>query len=283
MTTPGYVLKLIRARQQLYEIATRHAAFVNSELNFTTSQISDAGKPWVLMTWGSEMVPPPVWGVYLGEMVHNMRSALDQLMWELVGANNEHPGKHTQFPLCETEGKWRDDITDRAPERGDAPTEGVSEVVLRAIKYLQPHSLTHKQRARHPLVVLHRMSNVDKHRTLHVSAVSAGRPDKVELLPRGIVKIVKKRFEPGGRPVHKGAEIGRLQIAWVGNPPSTPTVDVQIRITGAARLDFGEPGEALGVHIRDLRMMLRWCISATRFLRDVGLRHPPDAKVRLIL
>ena len=44
----------------------------------------------------------PMWGVRVGEIVHNFRSALDNVVWELAGCPSVRASK-TQFPIFETE------------------------------------------------------------------------------------------------------------------------------------------------------------------------------------
>jgi hypothetical protein len=50
---------------------------------------------------------PGTWSIIIGEMVHNLRSALDHLVWQLVILEtSEQPvGDRTQFPIFESEEK----------------------------------------------------------------------------------------------------------------------------------------------------------------------------------
>jgi len=43
---------------------------------------------------------PPDFSVIIGDAVHNLRSALDHLAWQLVEAGGGTPGKDTYFPIC---------------------------------------------------------------------------------------------------------------------------------------------------------------------------------------
>jgi hypothetical protein len=40
-----------------------------------------------------------MWGVRVGEFAHDLRSALDNLVWQLVLVNGKEPGDHNQFPI----------------------------------------------------------------------------------------------------------------------------------------------------------------------------------------
>src|SRR5438132_4480841 len=43
-------------------------------------------------------VPPLEWGVVVGDIVHNWRSALDHLAWQLASLSSSPP-KQTEFPI----------------------------------------------------------------------------------------------------------------------------------------------------------------------------------------
>jgi hypothetical protein len=48
--------------------------------------------------------PPANWGVVIGDVVHNARSALDYAVWEITHVR--HRGNRTQMPICDTEEAW---------------------------------------------------------------------------------------------------------------------------------------------------------------------------------
>jgi hypothetical protein len=52
--------------------------------------------------------PPLRLGVILGDMVHNLRSALDHLVWQAVLRNGGRPNRSHQFPICDDEKDWND-------------------------------------------------------------------------------------------------------------------------------------------------------------------------------
>lgn len=76
-------------------------------------------------------VPPPLrWGAIIGDCVHNLRSSLDTLMWQLVLLRRGRPLRRTQFPIFER----------RAAYRARAPTmiDGVSRRDRGTLERLQP-------------------------------------------------------------------------------------------------------------------------------------------------
>src|SRR5437879_6743083 len=83
----------------------------------------------VFRLWVKEE-PPPRLSVLLGDCVHNLRSSLDHIVWQLVLANGRSPGKHAQFP-----------ILDKPPKGIFSPNDirGVSEEARALIESVQPY------------------------------------------------------------------------------------------------------------------------------------------------
>ncbi len=93
-----------------------------------------------------------------GDIVHNMRSSLDHLVWSLANRPGGHFHK-TAFPIIETNNKGERDRFDSQTE-GVTPPEAVTE-----IDALQPYHRGASYQA-HPLWRLHRMDIIDKHRRI---------------------------------------------------------------------------------------------------------------------
>lgn len=69
-------------------------------------QVYDSAKSEIVFT-GRVLHPPPLrLGVIVGDLVHNVRSALDHLVWQLVLANAQQPTRATQFPVCSKREQW---------------------------------------------------------------------------------------------------------------------------------------------------------------------------------
>jgi hypothetical protein len=57
------------------------------------------------------MEPVPArFGLISGDVLQSVRSSLDYLVWELVIANGEKPGKHNAFPIALTVEAYEGDI-----------------------------------------------------------------------------------------------------------------------------------------------------------------------------
>jgi hypothetical protein len=231
----GYSLKLKRSKQQLNAITRRADKFINGNLTFAADHETESGVVWLVLRWKDCTPPPPMWGVHVGEMFHNIRSALDQLMFVLVRDNSNEPGKHTQFPIYNGELEWINNIEQRdVTTRGLPPTEGVSDEILAILKQVQPYHVAHKKRMEETLLPLLRMSNTDKHRTLHVAQVSARKPEKLFFQPPGFAKVTKKRVAPEWQTVEDDAEIARVQYQVIKKPRKDP--EMAVRIQGVSQI-----------------------------------------------
>jgi len=96
------------------------------------------------------------WSLIAGDCVHNARSALDHLVWNLVLQNRSVPNRNNGFPV------ERKPTT--AGHMARSKLRGVHPVIVEAIHGLQPWK--GGAGAGHWLWVLAQLNNVDKHRLL---------------------------------------------------------------------------------------------------------------------
>jgi hypothetical protein len=111
--------------------------------------------------------PEIEWGIIIGDAVHCLRSALDQLV---AGLWTDPTDDRTRFPICRTERKW---IVDAPGMYWSVPAPCVA-VLDRA----QPYHRGDKAHE-HPLAVLNTLWNIDKHQAIPAAALAA-RDIKVE-------------------------------------------------------------------------------------------------------
>jgi hypothetical protein len=108
----------------------------------------------------------PEWSVVIGEILFNLRSALDHLAWQLVLLDGGTPGTQTQFPIRATPFNKKGDLIG-----GDLNPAIKSPKILDALEKCQPYNgdITPSHPIeRNPLWRLHRLNNIDKHRLLLV-------------------------------------------------------------------------------------------------------------------
>jgi len=109
----------------------------------------------------------------LGDFLQNLRSALDYLVWELVLAAKNTPGKDNMFPICST----LDRFNDAAFRRGRLG--GVPDVAKTVIECLQPYNRGDFEKS--ILWVLDDLCNINKHRRVPLTRLDGGiAPDGTE-------------------------------------------------------------------------------------------------------
>jgi hypothetical protein len=114
--------------------------------------------------------PHPELSLLLGDFVHNLRSALDHLVWQLVIANGQVPGKSNQFPVATTEAEWKRCVKELGW------LKGVEAEAVAVIKRLQPYC-GKGTAAKHLLAALNALDISDKHHVLATGALGIVPPD----------------------------------------------------------------------------------------------------------
>jgi len=110
--------------------------------------------------------------IIAGDIFHNLRSALDHLVYQLVLRDGNKPTRWNEFPIYDSEPRFLDNVKfrKRNPERGPLYGIIVDGDAWTIIEAAQPY----KGRDRGLVVlgsrigIIGKLSNVDKHRTLYV-------------------------------------------------------------------------------------------------------------------
>lgn len=102
---------------------------------------------------------PPVaeWALLVGDAVHNARSALDALVWDLAHSDGATPANPTRvaFPITTTAREWKNNVKS---------LETVPEGPLERIRLAQPWVASSDNIHGDWLKILSRLDNDDKHR-----------------------------------------------------------------------------------------------------------------------
>ena len=106
--------------------------------------------------------PPAEIGVIVGDIAHNLRSALDHLACQFVISNGSSPSTQTAFPLFYEDPQ----ATEKARLRWNDMTKGMSPAAIRFIDDCQPYKIRHLPDPHH-LSILSALSNWDKHHDIH--------------------------------------------------------------------------------------------------------------------
>lgn len=133
--------------------------------------------------WTGEIVRPMedalMWAVILGDVVHNWRSALDHLVWQLVALDAEKDGSTDhQFPIASSGGAYWSRTKDGQDSLRTRRLRHISDRHKIMIDRLQPYR-TNEPGKLESLEALRDMSNHDKHRLLHTMLLAVdARPEQ---------------------------------------------------------------------------------------------------------
>jgi hypothetical protein len=157
----GPLAKLRRAREHVDELE----GYIGSRLRGQTYHLAhqfDADSRVYKLLFEEPPAMPPEFGVRIGDAVHNLRSALDHLVWQLIRANGRNPKQQPaspQFPIYAAKPVPRDDWDPWAR------IEWVSPPARTFIEGFQPYQPGNGG-IDDPLAVLQKLSNRDKHRVI---------------------------------------------------------------------------------------------------------------------
>lgn len=158
----GSRAKIARAKHHLESLDRDIAGFLEGRpFRVTVDCISDGTLHIARLEHGPQ---PPFdrWAVIIGDCVHNLRSALDYVAWELAGSHDSD--SETLFPIFDTLEDWN--------RKSRRRTKRLSAHVVGLIESMQPfRSATPSLSA---LSALRRVSDADKHKLLTVSAAVQG-------------------------------------------------------------------------------------------------------------
>lgn len=160
----GAVGKIVRAKHQLRDLEARFEKTVTSQpIHLSERLVMRPGENIGDYTFVIEAVAGPKreWGVLIGELVHNLRSALDHAVYAAATA----PNGNTAFPVVTDTAKWEGAAA--------AKLHSVPQVAFEIVRKAQPfYGAGDNDPAGHPLAILNRLWNHDKHRMLQTAVVS---------------------------------------------------------------------------------------------------------------
>jgi hypothetical protein len=160
----GAQAKLALAREHLATLDKQVDEYLDGEpFVFEPRLRKDGDRRWFQIIASASTEPPDRLGLVVGDWAHNMRGALDYTVYELVrDATQEPDPRWTQFPIATTETAYKQ----QAPGR----LKGVPVWALPVFDGLQPYH-DEDEAEWHPLAILADISNRDKHRLVHTTAM----------------------------------------------------------------------------------------------------------------
>ena len=228
MNLVGVHAKLRRAEQRIRELADGMDKLCEGiHKNIVREVREDVDKQtWVFQ--GPTPHTPVEWSVTIGEILYNLRSGLDHLVWQLVIDNGQTPGRHNEFPITEDEQRWQQEKV-RA-------LKGVGQMHQAMIGHLQPFTgginLPFDVSM---LRAIHELSNVEKHRHLILTVMaSIGVHDGIFGIDPPELLDSRQRTPFKGSSVFGKVEQGKalLEFNNAHIEISTPSFDFALCFTG---------------------------------------------------
>ena len=197
-----------------------------------------SGHDWVtvqICAWNTKPVPIELPAV-AGDFVHNLRSALDYLAWQLVLLDDGRPTTETTFPIRAVR------PSGRQPNPGLIKPEIRRKDILALLDGVQPYAGANGDRSRvdaesTALYVLNDLDRIDKHRHLNVVSATAAGGRVVLTLPDG--RIIEREglfhFKVGSGwqrfPLKDGAPLMSFGFSETGDVSNAEVhVDCQIPV-----------------------------------------------------
>jgi hypothetical protein len=241
-TIDGCIAKVDRAYEVLNLLADKWGVFL--DMNPWPSWVEhDVETGWHRIYFDFSQPPLPLFSVMVGEMAHDLRSALDHLVWreavECVGLKKaERNAPVITFPFAKGSAEFK-----------TAPALKYVGADARAI--LERHQPYKRGKGQGPksLALLHWFNRMDKHRTVQVTAVGAPTFFSWNHLQ---ITFAKGARITGRQPcLIPGQRLtGHTEVARVRFAADGPEPNVRVQRTPPLNPSFGHPPRPLrGVEI----------------------------------
>jgi hypothetical protein len=154
--------KIARALHHLQEFQTESQRYFQTNPGKVVRQ--PEGKPDEFIGKIETDGPLPArFPLIIGDFLQNLRSSLDYLIWELVIAAKNQPGKHNMFPICTNPEFFNTLAVNRRR------LEGVTTDAITEVESLQPYHAGNSA-----LHVMDDLCNINKHRRVLLTYLHGG-------------------------------------------------------------------------------------------------------------
>ena len=246
----GIAAKIGRADAQIEVLVADMCAFCRKiKGSIVHESNNEAGEQaWVYR--GATPDVPIEWSVRIGEILCNLRSALDHFVWQLVLANGQEPGPNNEFPVVNTQDDWQ--------STAQRKLKGVADDTKERIRRLQPYTggidLPFDVSA---LWTLRSLCNIDKHRHLNFCIVETS----------GIGPVIfgenqpPRRISASRQPLKGTGILGKINPGSVLLRLNDPEQDLKPRFQIEVRFDHQQNPELVAGTVPEI---LRECLRAVR-------------------
>lgn len=246
----GVRAKIERARHHVSDLESRLLAF-RALRPYRLYSEPEAGTGHHVYKVRAHANPPAELAVVAGEIVHQLRSGLDHLAWQLWDKNGRAglPEEQIYFPVYESEPK-------HLAKRSAKVLTVFEPAAVSVLDAVQPHASGSDL-----LWKLHKLNNIDKHRHLSVVACTVGSmgfalgPDVHDPAAKAFLLNVPKPVAPDGglRVIEDGAVL--CAIDSFRHPSGGPT-GLEGRLDVKFDLVFKDPEVVRGAPILRLLRQL---------------------------
>lgn len=224
----GVYAKLDRAREHVEELnSAAECWFKNAPGPQFETEVKGE---WEMVRLRIPEPPPPRLPVIAGDIVHNLRSSLDHLAYQLVESIAGKATRDTYFPVCVSDTQFRQ-LLKRVDKRGrkNGPLAGIPTThdVIKVIRGHQPYNRGDPKKGftpdQDPLAFVNSMWNIDKHRMLHATFLAAPETaqqvfDLFEVDPEATLLQQHVGKKVLGRSLVDGIELARFRFAADNRP-----------------------------------------------------------------
>jgi len=200
----GVTAKIQRAEEHLKALNVQLAAFVEAHQPTMRPEFDPETLKYTIYV--QNVTEPPIGlGVLVGDVVHNLRSALDHLLWQIIVLSGGTPGGWNQWPIYDTAEKFTQQVTVPYQRQKRSPLLGVTQDTFDAIEAYQPYRAEDPQQ--HALAILRDLSNVDKHQIVHPSMFALTQES-----PKFTGNFHHVEVEWEASPIKEGAAVAHVTI-----------------------------------------------------------------------
>jgi len=220
-TLIGVKRKIDRAKDHLVELKFAIDKWGRSKEDDYRFVIDHQPKGKVIILRHGKIMPDDIeWSIIAGDVVHNLRSALDHMVCQLsiLNSNDITCCTDTYFPICICKSDFR------KAHRFVEPL--LSPVAFAAIEALQPYNtakLQNLEPSASNLWILSQLDIIDKHRILVVIGKHFRATDVSYRFNGGAT--VKVPVDGAWRPLKDGAEVARIDMSHL-----SPTAESKMHI-----------------------------------------------------
>lgn len=209
---PSFFRKLERAEKHLTEVEGMIAEYVSRHpYEVGKGMENDEGRSVRFLRFTEQ--PDNMLAVVIGDVIHNVRSALNHLAVACVP--REKRRRRVQFPIFDEDPATIEDLERRKAtlDAWKKQTKGMIPEARAALQTLQPYNSGFDNKTLHGLTIVEELSNTDKHRELVVTGSGLRNPvvrkftNGLALRPESVVGDVKDGAQITSEPFPREVEM----------------------------------------------------------------------------